>query len=341
MDSESLRAPSAAGVALLGDAVWAAGAVTPARRIAVIGTCKNAGKTTALLALLAATSARGLSAAVVSIGVDGEAHDVFLDFAKPQIWLDKGAHFVTALPFALAAGRSIAVLRQLPFATALGPTVVGVVRHRCAVQLSGIGHRAHLHVAVTELLHCADRVVIDGAYHRQAAAHPAVADAVVVAVGAMAGPTTGAAWRASMPTVRALLAPPGSESGYSDAERGFHPVQAALTDALIAAHPAVHRFAVRDPSRILLSAAGWEQLDRRQAHVEVLAAVPVRAIVCNPFRADATAAGATDSSTADGHGFVDAVAQYLGQLTVVDAPVTAVEVPVIDVVGGWRGQQWR
>lgn len=334
MDSESLCAPSAVGVALLGDAVWSAGAAVPARRIAVIGTCKNAGKTTALLALLASTSARGLSAGVVSIGVDGEAHDAFLDFAKPQIWLDKGAHFVTALPFALAAGRSIEVLRQLPFATALGPTVVGVVRHRCPLQLTGIGHRAHLQIAVTELLHRADRVVIDGAYHRQAAAHPAVADALVVAVGAMAGPTTQAAWRASLPTVRALLAPLRSESGYSDADHSFHPVKAALTDALIAAHPATHRFVVRDSSRILLTAAGWQMLDRRQALVEVLAAVPVRAIVGNPFRADATAAGATDSSTANSHGFVDAVAQYLGQLTGVD-------MPVIDVVGGWRGQDWR
>lgn len=162
-------------------------------------------------------------------------------------------------------------------------------------------------------------VLIDGAYHRQAAAHPEVADAVVVAVGALAGPTTQAAIAASMPTLRALLAPKTAASDPAQAVQ----VAGALSDAVAAAHPTAVALVARDPSRVLLSAAGWLALDRRQARVAVQRAVPVAAVVVNPFRPD----GRSEDPRAFG--------------TAVAAALADEAVPVVDVVTGlaWRAGQ--
>ncbi len=317
MTPSASATPSAIGVASLAAYVWPARAVV--RRVAILGASKNAGKTTALLALATAACARDGTVGLVSIGVDGEDRDAWLDFAKPRIVVERGAWVVSARAWIDAVGGAFGIVRDLGFGTALGPTSIAVARARCNIQLGGIGSRAQLRTAVHALSAQARLVLIDGAYHRQAAAHPEVADAVVVAVGALAGPTLDAAIAASMPTLRALLAP---TAGLADPQP-VALVEGALTDAVIAGHPGAATLVARDPSRILLSAAGWQGLDRRGALVVVQRAVPLAAVVVNPFR--------PDGHGEDAQGFGAAVA----------AAIARHPVPILDVVAGlgWLGGQ--
>lgn len=271
---------TALGARLLGQAVWRDGV----RRVAVIGASKNAGKTTALLALLAASSAEGLAVGVVSVGLDGEARDAWLDVPKPQVRLEKDHWLVTALPFAEAAGSALHIVETLPLATALGPTVLARAKSPVAVQLCGIGHRRALVQAIAALQARVPRVIVDGAYHRQAAAHPSVADALVVAVGAVADDDDAVAVDRATATLRALLVRVGA------ADAGMVAVAGGLTDALVG--EGCSGFAVQDSSRILLTGRGWAALDRQRAHVVAQAAVPVAAVVSNPWRPDGHSADA-------------------------------------------------
>ncbi|MBM4344264.1 MAG: hypothetical protein FJ100_12920 [Deltaproteobacteria bacterium] len=304
--------PCAAGIQHLAAALWP-NADGP-RRIAVVGASKNAGKTTAMLAIAAAARVRGWQVGLLTIGVDGEQRDAWLDFAKPRVTCEQGAWVVTAWPWIAQAGQKLADATDLGFGSALGPTGIARIRTRCAVQLGGIAHRGQLRRAVQALAARADVVIVDGAYHRQAAAHPDIADAVVVAVGALAGSTGAQAIAASMPTLRALAARPAASGDRT-------PVVAAagaLTDALVADHPDAGTFRTRDASRVLLSAAGWQALDRMGAQAVVESAIPLAVIVSNPFR--------PDSQGEDARWFCGALA---------DA-ARGVGAPIVDVVAGLR-----
>lgn len=303
--------PSALGVQLLDAAVWRPGIAA----VALVGASKNSGKTTALNALTAGLSVRGETAGLVSIGLDGEAHDAWLNLPKPAVRIEKGTLVATTRAFALASGLDI--VRELGFSTSLGPTVLGRGRAPTAVQLAGIGHRAQLQVAVHGLrAQGAVRVLVDGAYHRQAAAHPAIADRTIAAVGAILGDNAQLAADEAEPTLWALTrraAVPG--------DGGEH-VAGALSDAAIERLPPATRLVVvRDPSRILASRAGRARLAALHIEVRVQAAVPLCAVTINPHRP----------------GGVD---EDIGRLGVavrrsLDA-LGAAHVPIVDVVSGWH-----
>lgn len=300
--------PSPAGVAALRQLVWPAGRAGPGR-IAVIGCSKNAGKTTALLALMAAARQVRGPCAAVSLGLDGEARDVWGDFAKPPIWLEKDDWCATALPMAAQAGPALHVAGELPFATALGPTVLARAHAPLRVQLAGIASRSQLAAAVGALQQHCPTVAVDGAYHRQAAAHPDICDATLAAAGAIAGDTAAEALAASAPTLRALLAPhsalPATHGG-------------AITDERVATAPG-SAFVARDPSRILLTQAGWRRLAAGGGSAAVAEAVPLLAVAANPFRPD----GGGENPAA----FLRALRQLLDGI----APAAP---PAIDVVAG-------
>ena len=300
---------SVAGIAALGAAVLRGPEM---RRVAVVGASKNAGKTTTLLALAAAVRAHG-AVGFLSIGRDGEARDAFLDFAKPQVLVEKDDWLVTAANLAAHCGRALRIEAALPFVTALGATVLAEARGPVAVELAGVAHRAQWAQAANALKSYVHTVLIDGAYHRQAAAHPAVADGVVLAIGAIAGNGAEDALAAALPTLRALAAPP------TVGGPPWRMMTGALTDARAAAAPADTWWLATDPSRILLTAAGWRALDRGGGRVGVAHAVPLLAVTCSPFHADG---GATDP------------AAWLAAVAAWSVAAGMPPVPIIDVVAG-------
>ena len=68
----------------------------PYTTLCLAGMCKNAGKTTALNALIRGAKARGVSLALTSIGRDGEREDLVTGTNKPPIYMTGGTLFATA-----------------------------------------------------------------------------------------------------------------------------------------------------------------------------------------------------------------------------------------------------
>lgn len=295
------------------------------RRIAVVGSSKNAGKTTALNTLLAVCAARGEVAGLVSMGRDGEAVDAWLDFPKPQVRVEKGTLLVTAAEAAQRAGRLLETVLTLESTSALGANVLARARAPSGVELCGVPHRSAVIEAVRALQACgAERVLVDGAYHRQAAVHPQVADAVVISVGALLSEDVEQAALAAWPTLWALSRPAWDGAapalpwtgGLTDASLPQVLIQtAALANS--AGAPLV--LVASDPSRLLLTDRGIALLQARGVQVAVREAVPLLAVTTNPLRP-----GGID---ADPRQWLDAVARLLK-----DRGLAAV--PVIDVVTG-------
>ena len=210
---------SPAGIAALDACVWEVGY----RAVAVIGASKNAGKTTALNGLSAGLFARNERAGICSVGVDGEASDAWLATPKPAAWAAQNVLVVTALQAAQKTDGRLKVLQDLGFSSSLGPTVLAQARLPGPVLLCGLAHRAHLNLAMQALRDAgADRMLVDGAYHRQAAADAPGVDALVLAVGAVV-PLAHA-----VPTLLALTTP------HANARLRTLELVGGLTDARLA-----------------------------------------------------------------------------------------------------------
>ena len=269
-----------AGIRAMQRLVWERGW----RRVCVLGSSKNAGKTTTLNALAAAAGQMGERVGLCSMGLDGEAFDAWLDCPKPRVQVEKGTLLVTAAAMAQQAGPLLRLLKPAGFRSALGETVLCEARAPGGVQLCGVPHRAHLGATV-ELLRAAgaDRVLVDGAYHRQAAAHGDVADALVVAVGAVLGADPQAIAEAAAPTLAAL-----ATQAWDGEMQGMLEVPGGLSDAWLQRQSlaGVRCLLVEGPSRVLLGPAAWSELRRRAIRVAARRPLPVCAVTTSTFRPD-------------------------------------------------------
>lgn len=311
--SPSTLSASAAGLAALDRLLRGGGSP---RRVALVGTSKNAGKTTVLNALTNLLTAQGAVVGLASMGLDGEDTDAWLGFAKPKVRVERGTLLVTAKSLVEPAGGALQVVAEVAgAASSLGPLVVAKARAPAGVQLCGIAHRAALVRAQQALVAAgASRLLVDGAYHRQAAAHPEVADATLVAVGAVLGSEADALVRAALPTLLAMACPPAALADDGLLLRG------ALTDARLAELNLRPQqvLLVSDPSRVLLTLAGHQRLARLGVALRCVRPVPLLGLCCNPFRPEEPA---PDPATMPA-----AIAQA--------AHRAGVSQPVIDVVSG-------
>jgi len=278
--AEVVARACAAGIRAMQQVVWQRGS----RRICVLGASKNAGKTTTLNALTAAAGQLGERVGLCSMGLDGEAFDAWSDQPKPPVQVEKGTLLVTAAIMAQQAGPLLRVLGSAGFRSALGETVLCQARAPGGVQLCGVPHRGHLAAAI-KLLHAAgaERVLVDGAYHRQAAAHADVADASVVAVGAVLGADPRAIAEAAAPTLASLSTP-----RWDGDPQGTIEVSGALSDSWLLRQTLadVRCLLVRDPSRVLLGAAAWADLRQRTIAVAAREPVPLCAVTTSTYRPD-------------------------------------------------------
>lgn len=152
-----------------------------ARAIAVIGLAKNAGKTTTVNALLAASPERlGLT----SLGLDGETTDHLTGLAKPRIRPPAGTLIATTEGSLERSRSTLDIVEQLPFRTSLGHVLIGRADGSSEVEVSGPTTLAELRATVERLrVHGAHRVLVDGAINRLGSASPRVTDAFVLATG--------------------------------------------------------------------------------------------------------------------------------------------------------------
>lgn len=156
------------------------------RRIAFVGVAKNSGKTTTLNFALGQAARRGESVALMSLGIDGESTDALLGTSKPKIYVEPGQWVVTAQKAVENSSVKLEYRHSLGFQTPLGEVFVGRVLTAGNVILAGLRHRKDvLHALEVLGGEDIDRILIDGAYGRIAAASAEVADAIVVSTGAV------------------------------------------------------------------------------------------------------------------------------------------------------------
>ena len=302
--------------------------VAPHTTLCLAGMCKNAGKTTALNALIRGARARGVSLALTSIGRDGEREDLVTGTNKPPIYLTGGTLFATArglLPKCDATGE---ILDMTGIHTPLGEVAILRALSDGFVELAGPSMRDQI-VSLTEQLKGfgAQKVLIDGALFRRSLCDPegpdmerTAADTAFVAqllTLPESGPWPQLAGRrfargeALFDELTEALAGPGdilyATGAFTD----------AMASTLLRRKALPKQVAVEDGTRLLLSRENYEKLRARGVSFRVRRQNALIAVTVNPF----SAYGAPYDAAA----FQELVARK-------------VDVPVVNI---WEETQWN
>ena len=262
--------------------------------VAILGTCKNAGKTTALNLLL---NQDGL--AITSIGLDGETTDSVTGTEKPRIFVKSGTLVATAVRTLSDCTPTKEILCATGIPSPLGEIVV----FRCVddgfVKIAGPSIAADMLALKSTLFALgAKRVLIDGALSRRAIATSDIVDGIVIA--------TGASYHADMnrvlddtalllslyglPSLDADVAP--SQSLTEDVKSGKRKVytDGAITDGLLKSISSLKQvrglvLGVQSPAKILASSQAVKVFLERGGAFRVKDSVKVIAVTVNPCSA--------------------------------------------------------
>jgi len=159
-----------------------------ARRIAFLGLAKNAGKTTALTAVLAELHRSGVSAAATSAGRDGEEFDAITGEPKPRFRVFPGQLVASARMTFEGATFPHAPVATLPFTTRFGPVELRRAEGEGELEVIGPSTASELARTAAALEEAGAAVVLlDGAVGRRAFAAGRVCDGIVLSVGMSAG----------------------------------------------------------------------------------------------------------------------------------------------------------
>jgi hypothetical protein len=155
--------------------------------VAFVGLAKNTGKTVSLVTLIRELSTLGRQLAITSIGRDGEEFDAIQPrITKPPIRCPAGTLVATAAPLLRRTGARHEVLGRTGVRTPLGEVQIARLRESAKVEVAGPSSSAEIRSVVDEMLALgADQAIVDGSIDRRAAAAPDVADAVIMATGAV------------------------------------------------------------------------------------------------------------------------------------------------------------
>ena len=161
----------------------------PWTSLSIVGTVKNAGKTTVLNYLYGHLYELGFSLGLMSTGRDGEAVDQVTNEPKPPILVRPGTVVATAHHSLVASDAYVEVLTTLPIATRGGDMVLARVRQEGAMELLGPAAAADVRQVIEALgHHGARRILVDGSMDRRRAAAPHVTGYVILASGASLSP---------------------------------------------------------------------------------------------------------------------------------------------------------
>ena len=282
--------------------------IAPYTAVCLAGMCKNAGKTTALNALIRGAQARGIVLGLTSIGRDGEREDLVTGTYKPPIYVTEGTLYATArglLPKCDVTGE---ILALTGIHTPLGEVAILRALSDGFVELAGPSMTEQV-VSLTERLKAfgAQKVLIDGALFRRSLCAPQAAEGVILSTGASYGPDMEKT-AADTAFVGSLLSLPEGgpwpdltgrrlyrDAPYDDLSaalegRGDELYAAgAFTDAIAASllrrkgiPKVIH---VEDGTRLLLSRENYEKLGARGLSFRVRSRNTLVAVTVNPFSA--------------------------------------------------------
>ncbi|MDL2297206.1 hypothetical protein LJC68_07720 [Bacteroidales bacterium OttesenSCG-928-B11] len=155
------------------------------RSLSIVGMEKNTGKTEALNYVIRQLDRRGKTAAVTSIGIDGENVDLVTHTHKPEIKLPENTIFITSEKHYKQRMLSSEILDISNRRTALGRLVTARVKMPGKVILSGPPTATWLKENIQQLQrYNPDITIVDGALSRKSLGSPAVTDCMILTTGA-------------------------------------------------------------------------------------------------------------------------------------------------------------
>jgi hypothetical protein len=161
--------------------------VAPVNKLLMCGLAKNTGKTVALMSLLDEINHESGVVGVTSIGRDGEQYDAVNNtIKKPSIDLTASNLVATTLNLIEDSQIPYELLRETDFRTPMGPVVICRILRAGSLEVAGPTAAEDINRVCDDML-ClgADRILIDGAINRKAAASPYIADGIVLSTGAI------------------------------------------------------------------------------------------------------------------------------------------------------------
>lgn len=157
------------------------------RAVAIVGICKNAGKTTLLNHILSLRPKHHWG--VFSTGLDGEAVDTLFRIPKPAVKLGPGTIFCCDTAALDKLGSSVEVLEKPPVGSVSRTLWLARSLVSLETEITGPGSVAEqVRVLRRMRSHGAATVLIDGSLDRKSIALSEAMDAVIVLIGASFGP---------------------------------------------------------------------------------------------------------------------------------------------------------
>lgn len=127
---------------------------------------------------------------VVSIGVDGEAHDAWSGRAKPKVIVPENCIVATAGRYLDEQPGAWELISDLELQTVLGTVFLARAKKTTQVQLAGVPTLEGLRRVLHEMEEMqVSLTLVDGAYDRRTLASPAITDAAFLVVGASLAPS--------------------------------------------------------------------------------------------------------------------------------------------------------
>lgn len=177
------------------------------KSVAVVGMAKNTGKTVTVNCLISEATQRGMTVGLTSTGRDGETEDIITALPKPAIYLGEGSIIVTTADSMRKGSASLEILESTGIYNAAGELIFVRVREPGTVEVSGPERTADLKNIAEKMKTLTDFVILDGALDRIAASAPSVAEACVLATGAVIGRDVEKVVRATVHCTRLLQTP--------------------------------------------------------------------------------------------------------------------------------------
>lgn len=161
-----------------------------ARRVALVGIAKHAGKTTVLNVLIERAELAGQRLGIVSIGVDGERNDAIMGVPKPEVHVPGGTLVASAGDVLTAGTADLSILASTGISSTLGDIYIAEVKQPGTVLLAGIRYAAQVEQVLSQMEELgAGLCLVDGAFDRMMAASPELTDGVVLATGGVVAKT--------------------------------------------------------------------------------------------------------------------------------------------------------
>lgn len=154
--------------------------------ISIVGMSKNSGKTVTLNHLLYEAMEADIQIGITSLGRDGENLDLVTETEKPRIFATEGTIIATSTSLLSLGDANVEIIQVTDYRTPLGNVVIGRVRSSGYIQLAGPQSLKEIKEVSDIMLGLGAKfVLIDGALDRRSSAAPTIADATILATGAV------------------------------------------------------------------------------------------------------------------------------------------------------------